>query len=187
MSDLTQKEFAKKAYEGRSTREGAGAAAGYVYDPALSGKKTSVYVNPATRQVSIAHRGTEAKDRHDIVNDIALAVGALGRTTRARRAKKTTSDVKRKYAGYQVTQTGHSLGGAVAAHEGKRSGTDVVAFSRGAGVGSIGASRAPGQRDYVHRRDIVPLLSRLEKKGSSQYRVSRAKVKNPHSIDSALP
>jgi len=186
MTDRTQKAFAAAAYEGGAARSAA-AAPGYVYDPKLSGKKTAVYVNPETRKVTIAHRGTDPKDRHDIVNDIALAVGAFGRTARARKARKKTEEVGRKYAGYEVTQTGHSLGGAVAAAEGKRTGGKVVAFSRGAGVGSIGASRAPGQVDYVHKRDVAPLLSRLERKGSSRYVVNRAKVPRAHDINAAMP
>jgi len=160
MSDKQAFLASKAAYGSAADRTRIASESGLVYDPSASGKQVATYVNPATKQVVVAHRGTATK--HDIVTDAALALGLQRYTPRFRKAQKKTKDIQKKYEGYEVTHTGHSLGGAIAMEQGKRSGGRVVAFNRGAGLTSIGGRRAKNQTDYVNKRDLVSTMTRFE-------------------------
>lgn len=95
-------------------------AAKWKIDKKLTNKHKAVYVNEEEKHVVTAYRGTKCDNgiinclTGDIGTDMALAVGHEGKTSRFRKSVKEHFDTVDKYAEYNHTLTGHSLGGSIA-------------------------------------------------------------------------
>ena len=86
----------------------------YEYDPELSNTDTAVYHNHATKKTHVSNRGsTSAYDWG--VSDVQIALGAEKRGARFQRAVKQTQAAHDKH-GYNVSTSGHSLGGRASSY-----------------------------------------------------------------------
>lgn len=143
----------------------------------------SAYRSAKDKKVYVAHRGTKLKK--DISADLALAFGLEKYHPRFKRARRETARIQRENPGYEIVQTGHSLGGTLAEHTGRRTKGKkrVVTFNKGAGLGSLVSKRGKTQTDYVNEYDPVSLLS-LKQKGGKVHK-QRAMTKHPHKIESS--
>ena len=84
--------------------------------PELSGKDISTFVNETTKQVVIAHRGTDTsgrKTKNDISSDVLLGLGAEENSKAFNKRKnRTEAIIKAIPEDYKIFGSGHSLGGA---------------------------------------------------------------------------
>lgn len=143
----------------------------------------SAYRSDKDKKVYVAHRGTKLKK--DISADLALAFGLEKYHPRFKRAKRETARIQRENPGYEIVQTGHSLGGTLAEYTGRstKGKKRVVTFNKGAGLGSLVRKRGKTQTDYVNVYDPVSLLS-LNQKGGKQYKQREIKGQ-PHTRESS--
>jgi len=87
---------------------------GYALDKEMSNTDTAVYHNHATKKTHVSNRGsTSAYDW--AVSDGQILAGAEGYGSRFDRAVKQTTKAHDKH-GYNVSTSGHSLGGAVSSY-----------------------------------------------------------------------
>jgi len=84
----------------------------YVLDPSVSSKTSKVYVNPATGQAVVAHRGTSGFS--DWLNNAVYAYGGkqyYKYTPRYKEAEKVQNQAQEKYGKENISTIGHSQGG----------------------------------------------------------------------------
>lgn len=146
----------------------------------LNKGETSAYRDDKNKTITIAHRGTAKKK--DLSADLAIAFGMEKYHPRFKRAKRETKKIEKENPGYKVTHTGHSLGGALAAHTSKKKGESVT-FNKGSGLAEMFRKRKTNQTDYVNRFDPVSFLSKGQRGG--KVHVQSAFKKHPHDIRSS--
>lgn len=83
---------------------------GYVVDKDKSNRSIIYFKNDAEKKATIAHRGTSVKHKEDIQSDMHLAFGKDSKDLSKRR-RRTEKLVKATPHDYEITLTGHSLGG----------------------------------------------------------------------------
>jgi hypothetical protein len=98
---------------------------GWERDITMSGPDHTVYHKGG--KAKIAYRGTNPSNFKDLAADGLLAVGLQDKSNRFKRAVRTARQVKEKYGG-DVSVTGHSLGGAQAAHVSRAVGVKGTGF-----------------------------------------------------------
>jgi hypothetical protein len=149
---------------------------GYQLDSDLSDRETSVFVNPETKQVMIAHRGTDLSDPKTFLKDLKsdgnILIGKTRRDKRFLEAEEKFNQVKGKYSPeeYQLNVTGHSLGGALAKHVNQRHEGEIardVNFSRGSSpfpgwLGKKTAKPQDNQVDISNAFDPISLGARMQ-------------------------
>lgn len=88
--------------------------------PFLSDKNIVTYVNDNTKQVHIAHRGTDTSgvtSKSDIKADILLGIGFESESNKfKKRVKKTENIISSVPDEYKIYASGHSLGGKTLGH-----------------------------------------------------------------------
>lgn len=84
---------------------------GYVVDNKNSGRDVLTLVNPETKAVHIAHRGTDLKRFDDLKADLGIAYGATKNTKQFQNRTKKTEKALQDYPDYDATMSGHSYGG----------------------------------------------------------------------------
>jgi hypothetical protein len=146
----------------------------------LNKGETSAYRDSKNKKIYIAHRGTAQK--RDLSADLAIAFGAEKYHPRFKRAKRETKKIEKENPGYKVVHTGHSLGGALAAHTSKKKGESVT-FNKGSGLGELVRKRKKNQTDYVNALDPVSFLSKAQRGGKVKTQFSFKK--HPHDIRSS--
>lgn len=110
----------------------------YEYDTQLSGKKTAVYVDRKRKKAVVSHRGTEISDPSDLRSDfLGVFLGGRDQDPQFAGANVRTLSVKNKYKGYDITATGHSLGGTLANYSAEKNRIRSVTFNPGAGLPEI--------------------------------------------------
>lgn len=125
----------------------------------LSTDETVVYVDPRTKQAIVALRGTAR--RQDLLADIGVAKGAVGKTARYRRTVKEIESAKNHLQGYNVHLVGHSLGGSLAKqYSMDNPNVDTVSFNTGYAVPGQRFSKSRAQsaqryREYLNSNDVV--------------------------------
>jgi len=80
----------------------------FVLDPELSNEEVSTFVNTFTQEVVIAFRGTSTIK--DIGTDLLVLTSTERLSFRLKSSLKLMEKVLRKYTGFKVVSTGHSLG-----------------------------------------------------------------------------
>lgn len=89
----------------------------WIEDAELSTEHQRIFVNSKEKKVVTSYRGTYAGDlSHDLLTDIAIAIGFEHKTGRFKKAEESFKDTVLKYEDYSHTVTGHSLGGSIARH-----------------------------------------------------------------------
>ena len=112
-------QFSKQSYKKANERGNVG---DYEYDPSLSNTDTAVWHNKKDRKTHVSNRGsTSAYDW--LVSDAQIATGTEDRGSRFRRAVETTKQAHDKY-GYNVSTSGHSLGGKTSAYTTEKLGNE---------------------------------------------------------------
>lgn len=150
------------------------------HDLILNKGETSAYRDQKNKTITIAHRGTAKKK--DLSADLAIAFGAEKYHPRFKRAQRETKRIEKENKGYKIVHTGHSLGGALAAHTSKKKGESVT-FNKGAGLGELIRKRKKHQTDYVNMFDPVSFLSKAQRGG--KVKVQSKFIKHPHDIRSS--
>jgi len=85
------------------------------------------YINNTTNEVVISHRGTELSDLGDLFNDAQIGLGFVP-SQYTNGAKPFEQSLQNELAGYQITHTGHSLGGVLAEISAYQTQTSAVTF-----------------------------------------------------------
>ncbi|MAO21170.1 MAG: hypothetical protein CMJ25_10505 [Phycisphaerae bacterium] len=81
---------------------------GFVLDPELSNEEVSTFVNTSTQEIVVAYRGTSSIK--DIGTDLMVLTSTERLSFRVRSSLKLMERVLRKYTGFKIVSTGHSLG-----------------------------------------------------------------------------
>ncbi len=82
---------------------------GFVLDPELSNDEVSTFINISTQEVVVAYRGTSSIK--DVGTDLMVLTSTERLSFRVRSSLKLMEKVLRKYTGFKVVSTGHSLAG----------------------------------------------------------------------------
>ena len=166
-----QKKFAELGYETDKAKiQNQLDGSGYNLDEGLSSNETKVFTNPATKEVTVAYRGTDLSKPSrwkDLRSDVAIATGLERYDPRFKQAKAHFKDVEDKYQkeGYKVTTTGHSLGGQLSKYVNDENQGKVdknVAFSRGSGLLEPFRKKQRNTVDVSNKRDVISLGARLQ-------------------------
>jgi len=102
---------------------------GYAIDEPLSGAHQTVYVKGS--KATIAFRGTDLNDRHDINADLSIAGGIPELDPSFQTAVSNAEKVIHKYGAGNVRTTGHSLGGTKAFYVSHKTGIPATGFNPG--------------------------------------------------------
>jgi hypothetical protein len=82
---------------------------GFILDKELSNDEVSTFVNRITNEVVVAYRGTASIK--DVGTDLMVLTSTERLSFRVRSSLKLMEQVLRKYRGFKVVSTGHSLSG----------------------------------------------------------------------------
>ena len=112
-------QFSQQSYKKANERGNVG---DYEYDPSLSNVDTAVWHSKKDKKTHVSIRGsTSAYDW--LVSDAQIATGTEDRGSRFKRAVETTKQAHDKY-GYNVSTSGHSLGGKTSAYTTEKLGNE---------------------------------------------------------------
>ena len=112
-------EFSNQSYKKANERTNIN---DWEYDHALSNVDTAVWHNKKDKKTHVSNRGsTSAYDW--AVSDAQIATGMEHRGSRFKRAVDTTKQAHEKY-GYNVSTSGHSLGGKTSAYTTEKLGNE---------------------------------------------------------------
>ena len=110
-NDKLAYDFSQQSYKKANERTNVG---DYEYDASLSNVDTGVWHNNKTKKTHVSSRGsTSAYDW--LVSDAQIATGTESHGSRFKRAVDTTKQAHDKF-GYNVSTSGHSLGGKTSAY-----------------------------------------------------------------------
>jgi len=140
---------------------------GFTLVPGLSTRETAVYIDESSGQAVITHRGSATAG--DAWTDAQLAAGLLRRTPRFKRSQSDVTRAIKALKGYDIVQTGHSLGASLA-----RANADTHGVTRSVGYNTgyslTGWGRQPQRySEYLNNTDIVSLGARRNQTDASRY------------------
>jgi len=180
-SSISTKEFSRSAY--KHTRQRPKRIDAYSYVQGLSNRNTAVYVDPYSQSAVVAYRGTQPTRWKDLRSDLAIAVGRERSDPQFQNALAHYNDrVAPALNGYNVTFTGHSLGGRTSDFVQRRAEYAPVRgvnYNIGSGLAQPFRRTPVNQINYMDRRDPISFTQRLAPGGSKRYRSSGW---NPHSL-----
>ena len=111
-SEVLPYQFTQQSYKKEADRENVG---DFEYDADLSNFDTAVYHNKQTKKTHVSNRGSVSASDW-LVSDVAIATGREDYGKRFQDAVNTTRRAHEKF-GYNVSTSGHSLGGSLSAYE----------------------------------------------------------------------
>ena len=134
--DDVNSQLADQAYKHDRKRQ----VGSYLFDEELSDPETAIYNDPTTGKTILAARGTEVNQgfrtaARDLLADVGIATGTDigGYGSRFKRTQDTFEKARDRYGG-DVSATGHSLGGTLAAGLAAKNNIEATTFNRGAGL-----------------------------------------------------
>jgi hypothetical protein len=135
-NDDINSQLADQAYKVDRKRQ----VGSYLFDEELSDPETAIYNDPASGKTIVAARGTEVGQgfrtaARDLLADVGIATGTNigGYGSRFNRTQASFEKARDKYGG-DISATGHSLGGALAASLAAKNNIGATTFNRGAGL-----------------------------------------------------
>lgn len=138
---------------------------GYVMDHDLSTDEQKVFYNPHKKKVTISYRGTKPTSIKDLHSDWYIATGTEHKNKRFKDSDAHFQKVHSKYNGYEMTTTGHSLGGQISKYVNDKNRGKVhrnVAFSRGTGLFEMFKPKQRNTVDISNNNDLISLGARLQ-------------------------
>lgn len=151
---------------------------GYNVVENLSSPEYVTAINEEEQKVVVAYRGTDSSltNIYDDIADVEIALG-LAETpivsyipSRFRTAENIYKQVKEQYPDYELTLTGHSMGGTAARYVGDRYKEKAVVFSAGATPLEpfiemrLGTKPSTAKFYFTDTIDIISNTSRLTEK-----------------------
>lgn len=130
---------------------------GFRIDMELSSKEASVFVNRASSEVVVAYRGTSGIK--DVGSDLMIITSTTGLSSRVRQSLKLMERVLRKYQGFTVKSTGHSLGGFLSRVVSNAFGLESHNFNAAESIHGSFQSQNPLTYNYRTHYDAVSVLS----------------------------
>jgi len=151
---------------------------GYTLVEGLSTPETAVYVNASNKHAIIGVRGTV--NARDVWTDVSIARGTLGKSARYARTSRDIEVAHEALAGYNVSITGHSLGGSlVNEYTARNASMRGASFNSGYAVPWRRQTR--GDRvdrdyaEYINRNDFVSAGAMFRGSRSYQRRYSNGR------------
>ena len=163
----------------------------YVIDESLSNKNTLVLVDNQNKELLIAFRGTllTADSKYkDIGSDILITLGLLIFSTRISNALKVVKNASKKYRGYNIEVTGHSLGAAIGYKVARKNKIEAYLFNCPDRT-KLRISRIfSGSNNNIHIYTIsTDPIGMLGYKGlSADHTLLNVKTSNPHGLSNFL-
>lgn len=157
---------------------------GYARDTSLSDKDRSVYHNASTKHTVVAFRGTDVRNKGDLLADAAIATGHHALTKRFRDSTNRTRAAVKKYGKENVEVTGHSLGGTQAMHVSSALNLPGHAFNPGASydqtIKDIRKKPIKGIKKVLGA--VIPSLKRKFKSKANVYLVKGDPISGGHML-----
>lgn len=176
-------EIASSAYESNKEKQDKKAAEhGYYVDRNLSKGNTHVWRGEGKKTV-IVHRGS--KTASDWLDDGLIALGFGKHTHRYKNAERVTNRVREADRGQEAVHVGHSLGGYLAEHAGRRA--EVYTYNKHS-IGKTGSVVNNNQTDIRTPGDLASLPG-FFKKGEKSHKkviVGLRGIFNPFSVNTLL-
>tara|TARA_B100001094_G_C18155435_1_gene786147 strand:+ start:1271 stop:1882 length:612 start_codon:yes stop_codon:yes gene_type:complete len=138
---------------------------GYRLHPSSSNKR-GVYINDNTKDIVIAHKGTTATSKANILSDVNIAIGLQNTTERFKKAVRQDAKIKNAFPEYNITLTGHSLGGNIGTNSATKNNMKGVFYNIGSGVPSFSSFLTDRRKinknikHYSTNYDIVSIQSK---------------------------
>lgn len=162
---------------------------GYSLHPS-SNHQRGVYINNNTKDIVISHKGTTPTARSNILSDINIAFGNQSSTERFKRSVRKDKKIKDAFPNYNITLTGHSLGGSIGTNSATKNDMKGVFFNIGSGVPSLTSfikdrrNINPDIKHYSTNYDPVSIQSK-------KYPIQQIKVKtkqglNAHALENFI-
>lgn len=162
----------------------AGGVKGFSMDTQESNSKRAVFVNEATKQVVISHRGTDPTTAANLSTDFAIALGLESMTRRYKNATARDAATKEKYKGYNLHLTGHSLGGSIATRSAVANNIPASVYNPGSGLLNVSHFLKPKKQgrvtNYTTLGDPLSLTSKL--RPTKKVYVAQKKGFNAHAL-----
>ena len=102
--------FRSQAYKAVGDRADQGP---FKYQQSLSNKNTAVYIDPKSKKIHIAHRGSVELKEDWLKSDALIGLGAESADSRMKDALKLYKQLHTKYPNFVIEGSGHSLGGGI--------------------------------------------------------------------------
>jgi len=130
MGDDVTSQLAQQAYKQERQRQ----VGSYLFDDELSDAESAVYHDKESKKTILAARGTVVGPK-DLLADVGVATGTNigGYGSRFKRTQDTFDRTRAKYGG-DISATGHSLGGTLAASLAAQNNIAATTYNRGAGL-----------------------------------------------------
>jgi hypothetical protein len=177
----------KSVYQHTSEERNQYIPEGFIVDSELSSKKILTLVNPETKEVISAFRGTQTAG--DWKQNVGMGIGLETYNKDYKRSLKNTKKVQEKYKDYNITLTGHSKGSRNALSIGEKLNMNVEAFDGPTSLLDLhphsilynNIKKNPKANIHSTLGDPVGAGSLVA--GSGNKNIIIAKGLNPHTID----
>lgn len=148
------KDLLQASYKRNGDAENIGKKYNLKLDHALSNAEHKVYIDK-NGNPDVVFTGT--RKFGDVLTDVALATGFGAFTPRFQNSTKLIDKVKEKYKNKPLSVLGHSLGGSLAEHVGKKA-DKVITLDKGVGLFGIGKNIRNNQTDIRGSNDAVSMF-----------------------------
>ena len=158
-----------------------------------SNKDVSILINAKTKEVVAGIRGTDVKNKQDLIDDGRILLGLEKTIPRAKQIEKVLYDVKKDVGkGYDLTLTGHSLGGTIAKTISDKLKTPAVVFNRGSSPVNTNSISALWNRIFkreskvIHYSTIDPISAAAKLYGNEKDKINVLNKTSIHGLDNFI-
>lgn len=131
---------------------------GFQIDKELSNEEVSTFVNRITNEVVVAYRGTSSIK--DVGTDLMVLTSTERLSFRVRSSLELIERVLRKYTGFKVVSTGHSLGGFLSRIVSNSFGLESHNFNSAESIHGSFIEQNAMTMNYRNHYDAVSILSK---------------------------